>query len=979
MNLPSYLTRFVGREPLISRACIHVMQGRLISLVGIGGVGKTRLATVIAQRCHQSFEDGVYFVDLAAVSDSANLAQRVARSLGLAEQPELAWRIGLTKWLQPQRALLILDNCEHILSACTDLAKHLLDACPQLTILATSREALGVRGEFRVQVPSLSFPAPQAVDDLERFQQAEVVQLFCACARRIDAAFAVKQADAAIIFEICRRLDGIPLAIELVTPWLSTLTLSEILTAITINPQLLAGEQRGRQASLQATIEWSFHLLSSDEAEFLTHLCVFPDSFSLAAAEAVTGSKHNQMALRLLRKLVGKSLINVFATSSSSRYRLPETIKQFARQQIEDKNELKAHQLRLAHYFLNWAETSPSGNFHQLPDGWLAQLTLEQANLRQALTCFYENGMIEEGLRLAGALRVWFFRYSVAEAVAWVNKFMALADAGQVSVGMANALLTAGFASYVQGRTKESGEFARRGIDVSRELQAPGLEAMFHAGYAWTISVHRPEAWFHANRAVELARADGDPWTVAWALHSAGVVALRSGRLFEGHALEQESRARFVALDDRWGVAMTGVILGYGAIHAGELNDAAAIYRATLPQVQETGDRWNQANILTGLAFMAVEAEQFLGAVDFLIEAYTLYQEIDNERGMLECFLGIIALSARIFTAGEQSRSILLAYQAHQKLVHRLPAIMPYWSAWPDFMPSALASHQATLNKAEAARVQASASLWSFDQLATTAVALGSKLQQHLRPRLSPAAGPYIRITGFGRVQVWREEKLLLPRDWTYPKAKELLFYLLTHAGESKANIGLVFWPDDSPAQLRRKFHDTLYSLRQALGDKNWIQYERGQYTFKPIRTLWADFGQFRQLAAANEFTDLEAAIALYQGDFLDDAHFGDWMIPIQEEYRRQFLSILTRVSETYLDNNELEKAIVSCRRLVEKDPLSEAGHRALMRCFARQGDTSLAMAQYERMSAILREELDITPSPGSQALYQQLKQGKVI
>ena len=419
-NLPAQLTSFVGREKEISAVKQLIITNRLTTLTGPGGTGKTRLSLQVAADLLDSFSDGVWFVELAPLADPALVTQTVIAALGLRQEASYSQQKLLTDYLGSKTALLILDNCEHLVEASAQLAETLLLACPTLRLLASSREALGIPGEVPYRVPSLSLPNAQGMSALELVSQSEAARLFVDRAKTVLPGFAVSAENAPAIIQICARLDGIPLAIELAAARVKMLNAEQIAERLDDRFRLLTGGSRTalpRQQTLRALIDWSYDLLSITERSLLVRLSIFAGGWTLEAAEEVCSGDSSILkmdVLDLLTQLVNKSLIIVDTDSvpfgvdhSQTRYRLLETVRQYAREKLMETGFASAVRNRYLEHFMQLAEHAES-EFNG-PDQvlWMSRMELELDNLRAAMEWSLDQN-VEAGMRLVSALE-WFW------------------------------------------------------------------------------------------------------------------------------------------------------------------------------------------------------------------------------------------------------------------------------------------------------------------------------------------------------------------------------------------------------------------------------------------------------------------------------------------------------------------------------------------------------------------------------------------
>ena len=413
-NLPSVVNAFVGRERELSEVRALVGSARLVTLTGAGGSGKTRLALQVAAELLDTTSDGVWFADLAPVTDGAQIPVVVAAVLGLPDQcgPDLSEVV--VDALGHQDTLILLDNCEHLVDAAAKFCEQVIRQCPRVRILATSREPLGIDGERVYRVPSLSLP-PADAESAADLARSDAVRLFAERARLHDPGFTLDEQSAALVATLCRRLDGIPLALELAAARLSSMSLRQITERLDQRFRLLTGGSRNampRQQTLQATVDWSFGLLTSAERELLARLSVFAGGFDLQAAEAVcrsasAGTADTLDVLDQLGSLVDKSLVIADRTPESVRYRLLETIRQYSAQElVRTAGDGEMQRVRDLHaaYFLMLAQTARPALTGHDQAAWLRRLDLEWDNLRAVFLHLEAGGRVEDVLRLGVAL-----------------------------------------------------------------------------------------------------------------------------------------------------------------------------------------------------------------------------------------------------------------------------------------------------------------------------------------------------------------------------------------------------------------------------------------------------------------------------------------------------------------------------------------------------------------------------------------------
>jgi predicted ATPase len=486
-NLPLQVTSFVGREKEMAEVRQLLRKTRLLTLTGVGGTGKTRLALQVAADRVGEYPAGLWLAELAPLSDSTLVPQTVATLLGVREEPGRPLTATLVEALKPKKLLVLLDNCEHLLTACAQLADALLRACPGVQVLATSREGLNIPGETTYRLPSLSVPPPTAwagyplagggrhlPATVENLTQYEAVHLFLDRAATMAPAFTLTDANANAVAQVCCRLDGIPLAIELAAARVKVLSVEKIAQLLDDRFRLLTGGSRTalpRQQTLRALIDWSYDLLSEPERRLLCRLAVFAGGWTLEAASAVgIGDPIEEPeVLDLLTALVERSL--VVYEGQEERYRLLETVRQYGRDRLRESGEGEAVRRRHHDFFLTLAEEEGSklGGPEQLQV--LDRLEREHDNLRAALAWSGAQGQGEAGLRLAAALwHFWQVRGYVGEGRENLAGMLALPGAQARTAARAQALHGAGLLASHQGDHRAARALLEESLAICREL-----------------------------------------------------------------------------------------------------------------------------------------------------------------------------------------------------------------------------------------------------------------------------------------------------------------------------------------------------------------------------------------------------------------------------------------------------------------------------------------------------------------------------
>ncbi len=634
IGLPRRLTSFIGREREIEDVRGLLGTTHLLTVVGIGGAGKTRLALQVADRVVDEFPHGVYLVELAQVTDPGLVVQAVAASLGVREDPGRPLIESLKGHLQTRQMLLVLDNCEHLVDAVAGLATELLGAAPGLKLLCTSREALAIAGEAAWRIPSLSMPDPRRVLDRNALETFEAVRLFVERAAEVVAGFALTEQNAPAIVQICRRLDGIPLAIELAASRARVLTPDQIAARLDDRFRLLAGGSRTampRQQTLKAAMDWSYDLLTPQEAAVLRRLSVFSRSCTLDAAEAVCAAADvaNREVLDLLTRLVDKSLVIVEEEDRENRYRLLETVKQYGQDKLVEAGEAPAARNRHLASFLTLAERA--GPKLQTADQlvWLSRLDAEHDNIRGALEWALESAGGEIPARMAESLWwFWTLRGQIREGREWLNK--ALARAIEPSSIRALTLTSAGMLAFFAADYGSATTLSEEGLAIARDLGDRDA-----SGYALVVLAMVAGARGNYERATSLAEetlalttAGGPPWEKGAVLSVMGGFAFQVGDFARAERLLQEGLSVFKDLGERWGIAFALQSLGLLARSRGDYAQAATMLEESLALSRQLGHNWGIASTLLAMALIPLRQGDYSRAAAYLKESLALFDEL---------------------------------------------------------------------------------------------------------------------------------------------------------------------------------------------------------------------------------------------------------------------------------------------------------------------------------------------------------------
>jgi non-specific serine/threonine protein kinase len=622
-NLPIPITHFVGRQNEMARIKDLLATHRIVTLTGAGGSGKTRLAIQVATSLVESFKDGVWWTDLSALIDGTLIVPTAAQALGVPPVPNESPLQSLCRFLYSRELLLVLDNCEHLITACAQLADTLLTACPHLKMLTTSREALGLLGERIYHVPTLSLPDPLHLPSTELLVSYESIRLFVERAAAVSRDFSLTALNAPAVVEVCRRLDGMPLAIELAAARVRSLSVEQIEARLDDRFNLLTAGSRTalpRQQTLHATLDWSYTLLSEPEQVLFRRLSVFAGGWTLEAAEAVavgvmSGLLHSPTpTLDLITRLIDKSLVVAEDRNNEARYHMLETVRQYGRDKLEQAGERQVMQNRHLEFFLKLAEEAEPHLTGADREAWLVRLESDHDNLRAALEWTETTTDQRSRLRLAGALAwFWGFRNYASEGVRWLER--ALEKGGQASIECiaeeralrAKALLGLGLVGW----GIEEGNTTRVRLEESIALyeELGDRRRLAHSLLILGNFVGTGEGQFAAAR----------PFL------EQSLILLRT-LLREGPASGRQA-------EDRWWLAYALNRLGE-VIHHNDLEGARPILEEGLALAHELGDQWLIGQGLMTLGSVQTKLGDWASGHARFEEALDLFRHVDSKRNI---------------------------------------------------------------------------------------------------------------------------------------------------------------------------------------------------------------------------------------------------------------------------------------------------------------------------------------------------------
>ena len=671
-NLPVQLTSFIGRERELAEVERLVSTSRLVTLTGAGGCGKTRLAIQIGNTVGNNFSDGVWLADFVPLREPGLVLQHVAQTLGLRPSPDHPLNELLLNFVHPKQMFLILDNCEHLITAITQLVQQLLTETTALNILATSRQPLSISGEMIYQVQGLSWPSfdSAVAFDLEHLKEYDAVHLFVERGRAISPHFAITLENALAIPEICQRLDGIPLALELASARLNILTPQQIAARLDDRFALLTSRQLtdtlGHHQTLRAAIDWSYDLLSAEEQTLLRRLSVFDAGCTLDTAENVCVGDviTKERILDLLSSLVDKSLVMAETSGrAEAHYRLLETIREYALGKLEESGETS--RLRDRHLDLLVARSEEIALKLQTPSFqnlWFSWLDGELDNIRAALNWVQESGQVESGLRLAIALfGFWTSHGSMQEGRNWFEWLLAQAHEQVPIMLRARAAFNAGMMAGFLGDVTAARAHERTAVALCEAAGEEGMELLALAQapieVAAIVNGDFATAYIMAERSVELLRKVGYDAELPMGLATQAVAAIGLGKYQLARSLNEEALAAAHKWGDPYNVALIVSFFAYLEHVEQNYERAQALYEEALTALREQGATREEPRVLQSLAHSRLQQGDLDQAYALICESVARYRSQGDLKAMGECLIGFGVLASE---RGMQAEAVRL-------------------------------------------------------------------------------------------------------------------------------------------------------------------------------------------------------------------------------------------------------------------------------------------------------------------------------
>lgn len=689
-NLPVQLTSFIGREEEIEKVKVLLKNTHLLTLTGPGGAGKTRLSLQVGADIIDEFANGVWFVELAPLTDPVQLQQEILKELGIKEETKKTLEETLIAYLKDKELLIILDNCEHLIEACAVLTEKLLKACPKLKIIATSREAMNCIGEQTHSILSMETPNLSEEISAEQITQYESVRLFIERALSVNPKFRVNSENAPSLAGICSRLDGIPLAIELAAARIKVLTLEKIHERLSNRFGLLTGGKRTalpRQQTLKALIDWSYDLLSEREKILWARLSVFNDGWTLETAEEICSDDilKKDEVFDLLNLLVEKSIL-IF-DEENERYGILETLKSYGEEKLKETNETNDIFLKYLYYYNELSELAELKLAGTQAQFWLDKLDTEHGNLQSAIVWAVKQGHYNEGMRLAGTLGMfWDIRgyFSIGrrllesmlantngvskpfiakafsqagtlaknqgdyqQALKFYEKSLALHLELKDKDGIASSLNNLGIVEYEQGNYEEARKLCEEHLKYMRETGDKDSVANSLNGLgnmAYDQGDYEQARKFH-EESLELREELGNKRGIASSLNNLANVLNNQGDYEKAEKLYEKSLAIKRELGDKRGIATT--LHNFGAITSckEDYDLAKRYFEESIALAREIGDKQGVAETLYDLGSIEYKQRNIEQALRYYEESLSVRREIGNKFGMIYCIMGLATIA----------------------------------------------------------------------------------------------------------------------------------------------------------------------------------------------------------------------------------------------------------------------------------------------------------------------------------------------
>lgn len=973
---PVSLTRFVGRDRELAELARLVPTTRLLTLTGAGGSGKTRLAGEAMGRAPSAF-DQVAWADLAPIHEASRILPAVAAAIGVQARADSPTIESIIDAVADRAVLVVLDNCEHVVDICAGIAESLLRQCPRLTILATSREALGVPGETAWLVPPM--------------REDEAVQLFVERAQSVLPSFSLTVANQSAVQDICRRLDGIPLAIELAAARVRVLSPQQIAERLSDAFSVLGGGSRtalARQRTLRGAIDWSFALLTPHEQQLLLRLSVFSGTFTIDAVESIcTGAPLDDASvLDELSGLVDKSLVVMEVDGDDARYRLLETVRQYADERLRATPEHAAFRERHAHHFLEMAERAEPRLFGGADDPTLvAAIAKDAGNLRAAFEwCEEDPSRVEWHLRGAYGLHwFWFARGQFEEGRLRLRLAQRHAATPTLPVRLRGLSMVAlGHIHVWQGNPQDAIICMQQGCDLLESTDEPFAIAYAHAGVgaAYYMLGDRTRAAAALSTAATRFHALPDHVLGSIIYYWIGRLHLESDELDAAERAFTEAAGIGRRIQNRPAKGHNQLMVGLLALRREQPQRAHVTFVDALQVLSAIGDVWGVAHGLEGVACALLSAQLYDTSAVLLGAATALRERIaaphlpgDRER------IG----AARRLLERTLARRFEDLWGTGHAMSRETATALAIETPWPE-----TSEHERT--DASVAPTVQPASPSPTPAEHRIDVATTEPATQVVEGACGDVAVADLSVRVLAPLEILVCGQSVDRSAWGSARSRELLLYLVFHpSGVTKDQVGLAFWPDASAAQVRNTFHVTLHRLRKALGHAEWITVQQDRYRLDPSLKIVCDALQFEssisdalrnaKRRSANASEALTTALALYTQDLLIGESVGDWHVSLHDRLQRLYFDGLQALSSLQLEAGDYADAIATSRRILASDSLDEDAWRRIMTAHARSGERTQALRIYQQLVDLLVKEIDSTPDRATEKLAQRIRSGDPV
>ena len=1005
-NVPTALSSFVGRSAEVAELREILAWSRLVSVIGAGGAGKTRLVREVAASIVRdaatappAFPNGVLWVELAPVSLGADVPGTLAALLDITPSsgtPSVDVIVGA---LRNQQLLLVLDNCEHVIHEAALLADALLRGAPHLTIVATSREPLAIDGEVVWQMPGLARWQPDADDmplSASRAVGYDAIRLFAERAQAATPAFALTDANAAAVGRICARLDGLPLALELAAAAVPALGVDGLVARLDDALSLLVRGRRTalpRHRTLRAVLDWSYELLGAEERALLRRLSVFRGAFTLDDAQAVCAPSPGPgeplvNVVGALGRLVELSLMEVREEGGEANYRLLETVRQYGSALLRGTPHQRAVQHRHAEWVAEVAERAEPMTFSPARGRVVARLRRSVEEIRSALHwATTPGGDAIIAVRIAGALGwYWISLHPWDEARALLRDALAVADAQGIPdagrplddrVALGRMMYPMLGLSYFAGDADEMLAISAReqglwdSIDqvpalthAQRRSSARGRTLCYQlTGLAHAMRGEPLRARAFMDRCIATAEGSGDPWLLAVMMMRRALAHFMLGDHAAAERDFEQSVAPLRAMGEHWFLSLALEGMAINALARGNVVAAGAHARESVVVLRPEPDAWFISRSLDSIAVVLL-AHLATDASDAESRLHVAARLMGGAEGLRRrCGAGIIGSDV----------------QRHASTMEALRSRLGAES-----FAAAFASGQGlTLSDVF--------SLMDDDPVIAS---LAREREGEAPPQARQASDASIRqleIAILGRVSISDGGIPTAAESLPAGKVLELLLFLLLHRGATKDEVGVALWPDASAAQVRNVFHVTLHHLRRALGSTPWITFDRNVYRVErspePGRTLAVDFDAVLEASArlcafararaaptSEELANAALALDLHRGPIARGAVKGDWILAHDDRVQSAWADGMQALAQLAFGAGRPRDASSVLESLLRREPLREGAHRLYMETLAARGEPARALAHYGELSALLRRELGARPAKETSELAERLR-----